>query len=120
MRQQYPRDHHNTGTDYALGEVSAGNVRLGAALRTVDFADGGKTATLLDMPQGLIRDLEVSYDGARLLFALRRSREENFHIFEMNADGTGLKQLTFLPDAADMDPAYLPDGRIVFSSTRDQ
>ena len=120
VRQQYPRDHHNTGTDYALGEVSAGNVRLGAALRTVDFADGGKTATLLDMPQGLIRDLEVSYDGARLLFALRRSREENFHIFEMNADGTGLKQLTFLPDAADMDPAYLPDGRIVFSSTRDQ
>jgi hypothetical protein len=119
-RQQYAPDHHNTGTDYALSEVSAGSVRLGAAIRTVDFADNCKIATLLDMPQGLIRDLEVSYDGARLLFALRRNREENFHLFEMNADGSGLKQLTFLPDAADMDPAYLPDGSVVFSSTRDQ
>jgi hypothetical protein len=119
MRQQYAPDHHNTGTDYTLGEVSAGKVRLGAALRTVDFAGGGKTATLLELPQGLIRDLEVSYDGARLLFAMRRSGAENFQIFEMNADGSGLRQLTSLADAADMDPAYLPDGRIVFSSTRD-
>jgi len=120
MRPQYPRDHHNTGTDFSVGECSARNVCVGAAIRTVDFADGGKTATLLDMPQGLIRDLEVSYDGLRLLFAMRRQAGENFHLFEMSADGTGLRQLTFLADAADMDPAYLPDGRIVFSSTRDQ
>ncbi len=120
MRQQYARDHHNTGTDFAVGECSAGNVHLGAAIRTVDFADGGKTSTLLDMPHGLIRDLEVSYDGTRLLFALRRKQDENFHIFEMNADGSGLRQLTLLKDATDMDPTYLPDGRIVFSSTRDQ
>ena len=119
VRQQYAQDHHNTGTDFALGELSEKNVRLGAAIRTVDFAEGGKTATLLDQPQGLIRDLEVSYDGTRLLFSMRRTRDENFHIFEMDADGSGLKQLTFRTDAADMDPAYLPDGRIVFSSTRD-
>ena len=119
MRQQYAPDHHNTGTDFELGEVSAGNARMGSAIRTVDFADGGKTATLLDMPEGLIRDLEVSYDGTRLLFALRRSRSENSHLFEMNADGSGLRQLTSLAGAADMDPAYLPDGRIVFSATRD-
>jgi len=119
MRQQYAPDHHNTGTDYTLGEVSAGRVRLGAVLRTIDFGAGGKTATLLEMPQGLIRDLEVSYDGTRLLFAMRRTKDENFHIFELGADGSGLRQLTFQADAADMDPAYLPDGRIVFSSTRD-
>jgi hypothetical protein len=120
MRPQYPKDHHNTGTDFAVGEVSAGRVSLGSAIRTVDFADSEKTATLLDLPQGLIRDLEVSYDGARLLFAMRREAKDNFHIFEMNADGSGLKQLTVRADAVDMDPAYLPDGRIVFSSTRDQ
>jgi hypothetical protein len=119
MRPQYAPDHHNTGTDYVADEVSAGKVRLGAAIRSVDFADSGKTATLLEMPQGLIRDLEVSYDGMRLLFAMRRDAKDNFHIFEMGADGTGLRQLTFLPSAADMDPAYLPDGSIVFSSTRD-
>jgi hypothetical protein len=51
---------------------------------------------------------------------MRREAKDNFHIFEMNADGSGLKQLTVRADAVDMDPAYLPDGRIVFSSTRDQ
>ncbi|NLC80006.1 MAG: hypothetical protein GX748_02355, partial [Lentisphaerae bacterium] len=55
----------------------------------------------------------------RLLFAMRRGPKENFHIFEMGTDGSRLKQLTFQEDAADMDPVYLPDGRIVFSSTRD-
>ncbi len=119
MRPQYPKDHHNTGTDFVRGEVSEKIVPLGAAIRTVDVADGGRTATLLERPQGLIRDLEVSYDGAKLLFAMRQTRDENFHLFEINADGSGLKQLTFQADAADMDPAYLPDGRIVFSSTRD-
>jgi hypothetical protein len=119
VRRQYAPDHHNTGTDFSVGECSAGNLRPGAAIRTVDFADGGKTATLLDMPQGVIRDLEVSYDGSRLLFAMRRGKGENFQLFELDADGTGLRQLTSPADAADMDPAYLPDGRIVFSSTRD-
>ena len=108
MRQQYARDHHNTGTDFSVGECSAKNVRLGAAIRTIDFADNGKTATRLDVPDGLIRDLEVSYDGTRLLFAMRRGPKENFHIFEMGTDGSRLKQLTFQEDAADMDPVYLP------------
>ena len=118
-RQQYAPDHHNTGTDFTVGEVSHRNLRQGAAIRTVDFARNGLTATLLEAPQGLIRDLEVSHDGTRLLFAMRRNAAENFRIFEMHADGSGLRQLTDRADAADMDPVYLPDGRIVFSSTRD-
>ena len=119
MRQQYAPDHHSTGTDFAVGECSASRARWGAAIRTVDFAESGKVRTLLDLPQGLIRDLELSYDGNHMLFAMRRNQNENFHIFEMGIDGNGLKQITFLPDAADFDPAWLPDGRIVFTSTRD-
>lgn len=42
----------------------------------------------------------------------------DFTVYEMDVDGGGLRQIT---DGAyaDVDPAYLPDGRIVFSSTRD-
>ncbi|MHC4355780.1 MAG: HzsA-related protein, partial [Planctomycetota bacterium] len=40
-----------------------------------------------------------------------------WHLWEMNIDGTGLKQLTFGP-YHDVNPIYLPDGRIMFSSTR--
>jgi len=114
-RWQYAQDHHNTGTDFAAGDVSCHNVRPGAAIRRLD---GTNVTTLLDCPQGVIRDLEVSWDARKLLFSMRRTPPENFSIWEMDADGSGLKQLTD-GAGADIDPCYLPDGRIVFSSTRD-
>lgn len=40
-----------------------------------------------------------------------------YHVFEMNLDGTGLRQLT-RGKYDDFDARYLPDGRIVFLSTR--
>ncbi len=114
-RRQYAPDHHNTGTDFTAGDVSCHNVRGGAAIRRLD---GTNMVTLLDCPKGVIRDLEVSYDASRLLFSMRRAAYENFAIWEMNADGTGLRRITD-GKGADIDPAYLPDGRIVFSSNRD-
>ena len=64
-----------------------------------------------------VADPEVSYDGKRVLFSMLKRNENWFHIYEMNADGTGRKQLTF-GEADDVSPAYLPDGRIVFCSNR--
>ncbi|MDR0724392.1 MAG: hypothetical protein LBF59_00090, partial [Prevotellaceae bacterium] len=126
VRQQYAPDHHNTGTDFLLGEVSAKNFRYGGAIRTLDLSkpvdDPARLATLLDLPDGAARDLEVHFDGDRILFAVRRSRDENFHIAEMRLDGDRAGELRLLgvePAAADLDPMYLPDGRIVFGSTRD-
>ena len=39
-----------------------------------------------------------------------------YHLFEMNVDGTGVRQLT-RGKYDDFDGRYLPDGRIVFAST---
>ena len=114
-RRQYAVDHHNTGTDFTAGDVSCHNVRPGAAIRRLD---GTNVTTLLDCPQGVIRDLEVSWDARRLLFSMRQTPSENFSVWEMGADGSGLKRLTD-GAGADIDPCYLPDGRIVFSSNRD-
>ena len=119
VRGQYLRDHHNTGTLFQPGELNAGSFRGGGAIKAVDFAHGGKITTLLQTSEGVIRDLEVGFDGRKLLFGMRRSSVEPYHIFQMNADGTQLVQLTFGQNASDIDPAYLPDGRIVFASTRD-
>lgn len=61
---------------------------------------------------------DVSYDGTRILFCFKPHNEKTFHLYEMNADGSGLRQLT---DGMfdDLDPVYLPDGRhYVFTSTR--
>ena len=65
-----------------------------------------------------VQGLEVSYDGKRLLFArCDDDAQTGFHICEVNADGTGLRQLTD-GNCNDVDPCYLPDGRIAFSSDR--
>jgi hypothetical protein len=60
---------------------------------------------------------EVSFDGRRVVFCFKPEGEKSFHLYEMNLDGSGLRQLT---DSAydDIDPIYLPDGHIAFTTTR--
>ncbi|MCP5114156.1 MAG: hypothetical protein GY953_25270, partial [bacterium] len=44
----------------------------------------GTVRTLLDEPEGIIRDPEVSYDGQRILFAWRKSMTaDDYHLYEM-------------------------------------
>ena len=76
----------------------------------------------------------LSYDGRKVLFAWCRfysdlagntnkldkstvPEDAFYHVFEMNVDGTGLRQLTH-GKYDDFDAQVLPDGRIVFLSTR--
>lgn len=76
-----------------------------------------KITTLVNDPGGTVRDPQVNYDGEKILFSWRKAGSEHFHIFEINIDGTGLKQLTYGP-YADIEPIYLPDGGIIFVSSR--
>jgi len=61
---------------------------------------------------------DVSYDGQRVLFSFKPHNEKTFHIYEIGADGSGLRQLTGgIFD--DLDPIYLPDDKnIMFLTTR--
>jgi len=81
-----------------------------------------------------VTDPSVSYDATRIVFAGYCLAEEAWRIFEVAADGEGLRQITRsdreidlsrygdvaaeLEGYDDMDPCYLPDGRICFVSTR--
>jgi cytochrome c553 len=76
-----------------------------------------KLTTLLDDPRGGVRDPQVHYDGSKILFSYRKGGTEQYHLYEINPDGSSLRQLTDgLYD--DIEPTYLPDGDIVFVSTR--
>ena len=44
---------------------------------------------------------------------------EMYDIYEIGTDGAGLRQLTRDSHAENTEPCYLPDGRIVFTSSRD-
>jgi hypothetical protein len=116
---QYPGDHHNTATMFQTGEINAGKFRGPGAIKAIDFGRDGAVTTLLEIPDGIARDLEVSFCGTKILFSMRRNPADDYHIYEMNADGTGLTQLTFGSGISDIDPIYLPDDRILFTSTRE-
>lgn len=94
---------------------------VGSAICIYDPARPEQGArTVFDAPEGFIFDMSPSFDARRLVFAFKdkvRQRKDSFHIWESNTDGTGLKQLTKGP-YHDVSPVYLPDGRIVFNSTR--
>lgn len=81
-------------------------------------APDGQVKNLTGLTTGAVQGPEISFDGRRILFAMRRDfSKEGFHIFEMNTDGSGLRQLTS-GQCNDVDPQYLADGRIAFSSDR--
>jgi hypothetical protein len=94
------------------------------------------TVTTLVGPDRLfdVADPCVSWDGKRIVFAGVEHRDSCWRIFEVGVNGGGFRKVTqsdrrlaLLQFGAaaehftrydDFDPCYLPDGRIVFSSTR--
>lgn len=116
-RDQYAPDHHNTATLFQCGEINEKSFAPGGAMRIFDV-DSKTSRTLIEIKNGIVRDPEISFDGKKVIFSMRQSPQDFYHIYEMNLDGTGLKQLTSATGVSDIDPIYLPDGSIVFTSTR--
>lgn len=79
---------------------------------------------------GAVRDVEIAYDGSAVLFAMRGPFDEN--VDEEDLPTWNLWEYTFEDDTLrriipsdltaeighDIMPKYLPDGRIIFASTR--
>ena len=94
---------------------------------------------LLADPRGGVRDPQVSYDGRKILFSYRPGGTEQYHLYELDLDSSEKTRaadaaLSAQPDAVrhssfairqltsglfdDIEPSYLPDGGIVFVSSR--
>jgi len=81
---------------------------------------GGQLTTLYKPPKGeFVGDVDLHWDGDRMMFS-SIGKNGRWQIFEIKADGTGLHQVNpgLEPDVDNFDPCYLPDGRVIFSSTR--
>jgi len=81
---------------------------------------GGQVSTLFRPEQNVfVGDVDLHFDADRMLFSMPGSHNR-WQIWEIRADGSGLRQVTLgeEPDADNYDACYLPDGRIVFCSTR--
>lgn len=76
----------------------------------------------------------VYWDATKIIFAGIENRDSSWRIYEINSDGSNFRKLTFTNRSLnltqfgsiaykfqsydDIDPCYLPDGRICFASTR--
>jgi hypothetical protein len=104
--------------------------------------DGQVTELVPQLAGGLFGRFDLSYDAKKVVFAYKKAEDQGYRIYEINIDpstsfragGTGLRQLTFdAPEEPqlmahygkrfryeDCDPCYLPNGKIMFTSTRPQ
>jgi len=92
--------------------------RPGRNLYVLDRSNGEPVVTpLTTFAEGYVADCEVSYDGRTVWFSRRREDSPWWHLYAIQADGTGLRQVTDGP-YHDVQPAVMPNGRIAFSTTR--
>ncbi len=95
----------------------AGNGQPDAGVLYRHNVKTGRTHVILDARGGSVRDPHVDYDGRTLLFSYRPAGTDHYHLYEIQPDGTGFRQITHGP-WDDYEPCRLPDGDILFVSTR--
>ncbi len=111
-----------------ITSITGGDVYI----RDTASAGGAETniTASITMGKGDVRDLDVSPDGTKMIFSLRLPlnpklkntdlKQPNWHIYQYDAAAKTVTQLTNddITAGHDVGGRYLPDGRIVFSSTR--
>jgi hypothetical protein len=112
-----PQDGHwYANISYYAEDTARKAYVSGSGLYLLDL-QSGKANPLIEDDAGTVRDPVVHYDGQRILFSWRRGGTDNFHLYTIQRDGRGLTQLTS-GGYDDIEPAWLPDGGIVFVSSR--
>jgi hypothetical protein len=128
-------------------EFNAGLRRFGGNLCLLSLDNGTVREIAPQLSGGIFDRYDLSFDAKRIVFDYKPCKPEGFRLREIGVDGAGLRQLTFPPAderqriatysaysweelqkdpcryghwTDDMHPCYLPDGRIVFTSTRSQ
>ena len=131
ITRRQPTWNHEVAQYFGWRQDPGGSVfvleRPGYSLATRDLIAGR-------LPSGSFLQPRLSYDAKKLLFSfvategaqdpfsvIKVNEEDTnhhyYHLWEVNVDGTGLKQIT---DGVyeDFMPEFLPDGDIVFMSSR--
>ncbi|MBN1126709.1 MAG: family 10 glycosylhydrolase, partial [Sedimentisphaerales bacterium] len=118
--------HYNLGGShyaYTEGQSDAQHERHfqpGSALCLLELNESEPVVrTFLSDPGGVIRDPDVSYDGKSILFSWKKSdRQDDYHLYEMDVVSGEITQITSGLGFADYEGVYLPNGDVLFNSTR--
>jgi len=127
--------YHDTHIYGAYQNGTRGQFEMGGNLCILSpVAPEGKVTEIApQLDGGVFGQFDLSFDAQRVVFSYKKGKDAGYRIFEVGIDGTGLRQLTFDADEAEMmrqyeqsaygryddvDPCYLPNGKIMFASTR--
>ncbi|MCA9603484.1 MAG: hypothetical protein KC417_15740, partial [Myxococcales bacterium] len=75
--------------------------------------DGKLTNLTKDFDGVDVSGLEVSFDAKQVVFSMRHAKDDNYHVYIANIDGSNVRQLTFSP-ADDVKPIWVAGDRIAF------
>ena len=130
------------GSSHIYSDFADGSRKMGGNLCILSPVgpDGKVTEIAPELNGGLFGRFDLSFDARKVVFAYKRSLKTPYRIYEIGVDpsgagGKGLRQLTSEGDDEadisrrfggschgrgydDVDPCYLPNGKIVFASTR--
>ena len=131
-----PTRYSHNCDQYRAAESRVGQ---GPAVVTGWKTDRPQAALLLadKFPAGAFQKPNLSYDAKRMVFAFaekkKSANDQQFFLYEANVDGSGVRQLTgterdklktwedrLTVPVEDEDACYLPNGDIVFVSSRSQ
>ena len=131
-RKTYTSDHYYT--EYVNSKWTPGG-----NLCVLDLETGKSVDLVPELENGVFGRFDLDFDARKIVFAFKAKRNEGYRIYEIDVDpetggrtGSKLRRLTlsaaneddlykkYRRGTDDMHPAYLPDGHIVFVSTRIQ
>jgi hypothetical protein len=105
-----------------MGQVmDYGRYVPGGRLEILDLTSG-ETSNIIDgYPEADVASVDVSYDGTKVLFSMKRDGGDNYHIYWSSLSKSNgayeLHQLTFGP-YDDQNAIWMPGGRIVFTTNQ--
>jgi len=134
------------GYGHTYTDQHAGGTEGNLCILSPVAADGKVTELVPELTGGLFDRFDLAYDAKKVVFGYKKEARGTFRIYEIDIDPAAgkmvpgsLRQLTFGGKREadvikacgwqgrgadrgfdDMDPVYLPDGRILFASTRSQ
>ena len=120
---------HTYNSQHYYDDFINGVSKFGGNICVLSLADGKvRDVAPAELAVGVFDRYDLSFDAKRIVFGYRGPRESGFRIHEIGVDGSGHRQLTHQPEkylgepcpywSDDIHPCYLPDGRMIFSSSR--
>ncbi|OQB87433.1 MAG: hypothetical protein BWX88_00349 [Planctomycetes bacterium ADurb.Bin126] len=132
-RRPYSSDHYYTDINNGTS-ADRFDARNGIYIFNLRTRKERPVVTAAQMPggKGFLGKISLSFDAKKVVFDFRENPGAGFRVWEVGVDGQGLRQVAKAPPdeeekaarwhkgwhTDDIHPAYLPDGRIIFSSSR--